>query len=333
MKNNQLLSWKTIRISLLISLIIVVSALAQGYKIGPEDVLEINFWQDPQLNTTVRVSLDGMITLDIIGQIQAEGKTTEELQTDIVRNMSRLNKNISQAVVRVTTYNYNYVYIIGEIQTSGKRTFEEIPDLWSIINESGGVTEFADLSRVTVIRGGDQAGQVEVVNVSEAIASGRLSSLPKIRRQDTIEIPRRLFGLTAGDISRNIEKKNVIYVVGAVNQPGPVEYEENIDFMEVLALAGGPTPEANLKKVKILTKDGNYAQSYQVNLEKYTETGRPARYILKNEDTFVIPERRQSFFSGGVTTWVTLIGGITSAVVLYELIKPEETTETAVAGD
>ena len=333
MKINRLLSWKTIRITLLVFLVIVFSALAQGYKIGPEDVLEINFWQDTQLNATVRVSLDGMITLDIIGQIEAAGKTTEELQNDIVRNMSRLNKNISQAVVRVTTYNYNYVYVIGEIQTSGKRTFEEIPDLWSIINESGGVTEFADLSRVTIVRGGENAGQVEVVNVSEAIATGRLSSLPKVRRQDTIEIPRRLFGLPAGDISRNIEKKNVIYVVGAVNQPGPVEYEENIDFMEVLALAGGPTPEANLKKVKILTKDGDYAQSYQVNLEKYAETGRPARYILKNEDTFVIPERRQGFFSGGVTTWVTIISGITSAVVLYELIKPEDDNNNTAFGN
>jgi len=333
MKINKHLSWKTIRITLLISLILVFSALAEGYKIGPEDVLEINFWQDPQLNAIVRVSIDGKITLDIIGQIQAAGKTTEELQNDIVRSMSRLNKNISQAVVRVTTYNYNYVYIIGEIQTSGKRTFEVIPDLWSIINESGGVTEFADLSRVTIIRGGDQAGQVEVVNVSEAVASGRQNSLPKIRRQDTIEIPRRLFGLTASDIGRNVEKKNVIYVIGAVNQPGPVEYEENIDFMEVLALAGGPTPEANLKKVKILTKDGSYVQSYQVNLEKYTETGRPARYILKNEDTFIIPQRSSGFFSGGVTTWVALIGGITSAVILYELLKPEETITDPATGN
>ena len=333
MKINKHLSWKTFRITLLISFILVFSALAEGYKIGPEDVLEINFWQDPQLNSVVRVSLDGKITLDIIGQIQAAGKTTEELQSDIVRSMSRLNKNISQAVVRVTTYNYNYVYVIGEIQTSGKRTFEIIPDLWSIINESGGVTEFADLSRVTIIRGGDQAGEVEVVNVNEAISSGRLSSLPKVRRQDTIEIPRRLFGLTASDIGRNVEKKNVIYVVGAVNQPGPVEYEDNIDFMEVLALAGGPTPEANLKKVKIMTKDGSYAQSYQVNLEKYTETGRPARYILKNEDTFIIPQRSNGFFGGGVTTWVTIIGGITSAVVLYELVKPEDNTNNQVTGN
>ncbi|MDD3731451.1 MAG: polysaccharide biosynthesis/export family protein [candidate division Zixibacteria bacterium] len=333
MKSNQYLSGKTIGLGLFIFLCGLISPFASEYKIGAEDVLEVIFWQDPQLNTTVRVSLDGKITLDIIGRIDAAGKTTEELQNDIVRNISRLNKNISQAVVRVTAFNYNHVFITGEVETPGKKTFEEIPDLWTIINESGGITEFADLSRVAIIRGGEQAGQVEIVNIRNAIATGNLKDLPKIRRQDTIEIPRRLYGLTSSELTQPVEKKNVIYVVGAVNQPGPVEFEENVDFMEILALAGGPTPEANLKKARILTKDGPYAQSYQINLEKYTETGRPARYILKNEDTFVIPQKSTSFFSGGITTWVALIGGVTSAVLLYELIKPDETEEGAVVGD
>ncbi|MBN1213252.1 MAG: polysaccharide export protein [candidate division Zixibacteria bacterium] len=315
-----------------ISLLAFNYLIAADYKIGPEDVLEVSFWQDQQLNATVRVSLEGKITLDIIGQIEAAGKTTEELQNDIVRNISRLNKNISQAVVRVIAFNYNHVFISGEVETPGKKTFEEIPDLWTIINESGGITEFADLSRVAIIRGGDRAGQVEIVNVREAIATGNLKNLPKIGRQDTIEIPRRLYGLTSSEITQPVEKKNVIYVVGAVNTPGPVEFEENVDFLEILALAGGPTPEANLKKARILTKDGQYAQSYQVNLEDYVETGRPARYILKNEDTFVIPQKRSGFFSGGISTWVALVGGITSAVILYELIKPEEQTTEPVPG-
>jgi len=332
MKLSELLSRKTIWVAFFISLLAFGYITAAEYRIGPEDMLELSFWQDQQLNATVRVSLEGKITLDIIGQIEAAGKTTEELQNDIVRNISRLNKNISQVVVRVVTFNYNHIFISGEVETPGKKTFEEIPGLWTIINESGGITEFADLSRVAIIRGGDQAGQVEIVNVREAIASGNLRNLPKIRRQDTIEIPRRLYGLTSSEITQPVEKKNVIYVVGAVNTPGPVEFEENIDFLEILALAGGPTPDANLKKARVLTKDGQYAQSYQVNLEEYVETGRPARYILKNEDTFVIPQKSGGFFSGGVTTWVALIGGLTSAVVLYELLKPAETTTDTAPG-
>lgn len=103
-------------------LVVVASWCSAGeYKIGPEDVLEINFWQDPNLNSVVRV---GKISLDIVGQIEA-----------------------------------------------------------------GGITEIRDLSHVTIIRGGEKAGQVEVVNVAEAIAGGNLDKLLKIGRQDTIEIP------------------------------------------------------------------------------------------------------------------------------------------------
>jgi polysaccharide export outer membrane protein len=328
MEFKKFLSRKTFWVTFFIFLSAFGYITAAEYKIGPKDVLEVSFWQDPQLNATVRVGLDGKITLDIIGQIEAAGKTTEELQSDIVRNISRLNKNISQAVVRVIAYNYNYVFVTGEVETPGKKTFEEIPDLWTIINESGGITEYADLSRVAIIRGGDHAGKVEIVNVRDAIASGNLKNLPKISRLDTIEIPRRLYGLTSSELTQPTEKKNVIYVVGAVNTPGPVEFEENVDFLEILALAGGPTPEANLKKVRVLTKDGSYGQSYQFNLQEYVETGRPARYILKNEDTFVIPQKRQGFFSGGISTWVAVIGGITSVVLLYELLKPNDTTAT-----
>src|SRR5574340_479189 len=87
----------------------------KDYRIGQGDVLTISFWQDEKLNSTVRVGQDGRITLDIIGQIDAAGQTTEELQNEIVRLMSRLNKNISQTVVRVSEYNYNYVFITGQV--------------------------------------------------------------------------------------------------------------------------------------------------------------------------------------------------------------------------
>ena len=96
-------------------------------------------------------------------EFQAAGKTTIELQNDIVRQMSRLNTRVSQAVVRVIDYQYQYVFVKGQVLNPGKLTFEEIPDLWTIINEAGGITETGDLTRVTIIRGGTDAGKIEAV--------------------------------------------------------------------------------------------------------------------------------------------------------------------------
>jgi polysaccharide export outer membrane protein len=302
------------------------------YVIGADDVLEINFWQDPSLDTRVKVGQDGKISLDIIGQVEAAGKTTEALRSDIVRQMSRLNKNISQAVVRVAEYHYNHVYVTGQVSEPGKRSFEEIPGLWALINESGGVTEFGDLTRVAIIRGGDEAGKVEVVNVSEAIASGDLTKLPKVRRMDTIEIPRRPAVLPASDLSQPAEKKNVVYVIGAVNSPGAVNYEAGMDVLEALALAGGPTDAADLKRSRLVIQDGNYAQTIGIDLERYAERGRPARYMVQREDTFIIPARRPGFLGTGIGTVAGILGAAATLVIIYDRLTADEGGTTPAAS-
>lgn len=194
---------------LLITALVVLMPLftAGEYVIGPEDVLEIKFWQDGSLDADVKVRQDGKISLDIIGELQAAGLTTSELESKIVKQMSRYNKAISQSVVRVTSYGYQKVYITGQILHPGKYTFEEIPDLWTIINEAGGITETGDLTRVMIIRGGDLAGEVSVINVAEMVASGRMNSLPKIRAGDTIEISRSPAGLPARTLSDQPQAK------------------------------------------------------------------------------------------------------------------------------
>lgn len=293
-----------------------------AYEIGTGDVLEVRFWQEPDLNAQVRVAQDGTISLDVIGEIQAAGKTTEELQTDIVRQISRLNKNISQAIVRVVQYNYNYVYVTGQVANPGKLTFEQIPGLWEIINEAGGATDAADLSRVTIIRGGDKdGGQVQIVNVAQAIANGTLDQLPKITRMDRIDVPQSLMGLPTQPLGRTSEQRNVVYVMGAVTQPGPIQFEEDLDVMEAVALAGGPTPDAEIEKTKVITKDGFYAQSLHFDLKKYSEAGHPVRYTIKKEDAIFIPHRKAGFWDSGIQKIAVGLGIITSALLIYDQIN------------
>ena len=307
--------------------LIAVSTTAKEYQIGAEDVLDISFWQNPALNAQVRVGQDGKITLGVIGEINAAGKTTSELQAEIVRMMSRLDRNISQAVVRVFQFNYNYVFVNGQVRTPGKQAFEEIPDIWTIINEAGGITETGDLSRVTIVRGGaDNTGRVEIINVGRALAEGRVERLPRLNRGDAIDVPASPGNVTGASLAPELEQKNLVYVLGAVNRPGAVAYQENSDFTDLLALAGGPTPNADLKRIKILTKDGSFSQSFQFNLEKYAKTGRPARYIVRKEDTYIVPERQAGFFGTGmnVGTVAAAVGVITSMYLLYDRLTQND---------
>ena len=312
---------------LLMGLISVNQSLsAAEYRIGQGDVLSVTFWQDPDLNTEVLVGQDGRITLDIIGQIDAAGKTTEQLQNDIVRSISRLNKDISQATVRVTQFQYNHVYVIGQVNQPGKRAFEEIPDLWTLINEAGGVAPTGDLSRVTIIRGGDAAGRIEIANVSEALARGELDKLPKVGRMDTIEIPRTPGSIPGGDLAQGTEKKNLIYVLGAVNTPGPITYEENIDVAEALAYAGGPTDAADLTKTQLVIKDGYYSQTVTFDLRKYSTTGRPARYVMQKEDMIVVPADRPNFLESNLGLIATGLGAVTTAILIVDRLGNDNNT-------
>jgi len=319
----------TVRLVLILAVVCLsisfgTRAHSAEYIIGTGDVLDVGFWQEPTLNTQVTVGQDGKITLDVIGQIDAAGLTTDKLQNEVVRQMSRLNRNISQATVRVAVFSYNHVYVIGQVNTPGKMAFEEIPDLWTIINESGGVAEAGDLSRVTIIRGGDDAGEIEVVNVSDALARGELDKLPKLRRLDTIEIPRTPGAVFSGDVARSAEKKNLIYVIGAVNTPGPVGYEDNIDVAEALAYAGGPSEMADLSKIQLILKDGHYSQTVRFDLDKYSQSGKPGRYIMQKEDMLVVPTSRSGFLSENMGTIAAALGAVTTALLIYDRLSSDD---------
>lgn len=319
----------TIKIAVIATMIlwsVIASAVHAEYVIGRDDLLDIRFWQKPQFNAVVKVDGDGKIALDILGQTDAAGKTITELQNDIVRLISRFDKDISQVVVRVVGYNYNFVYVTGQARDPGKKSFEEIPDLWTIINEAGGISELGDLSRVTIIRGGKDAGQIEYANVAEALATGDMSKLPKIRREDTIEIPRSPASIPQSTVVQPMTQKNFVYVVGAVNRPGPVEFQENTDILDVLALAGGPAPNADLKNTRLITKDGYYAQTLKVNLDKYAKDGRPARYVVRKEDTFVVPPKSGGFLGLSLGTVASVAGVATSVVILVTRLSGNRTT-------
>ncbi len=326
-----------LRVSLSVTLFFVLMAggpvLADEYRIGPDDLLEINFWQDPTLSAIVRVGQDGTISLDIAGQVEAAGKTTSELQNDIIRQISRLNKRISQAVVRVTEYNYQHVYVIGQVNEPGKKTFEKIPDLWIIINEAGGITETGDLRRVTIVRGGEDAGQVEVVNVARALASGGRERLPEIHRLDAIEVPSMPVGLPSADLSGTVEKRNVFYVIGAVNEPGVIQFEENTDILEAVAMAGGHSDKANLQKVQVVSKDGPYGQSLLFDLRQYSRTGAVARYTLRREDAVIVPQKK-SFLGINLGMVATIVGVVASGLLIYDRFvqSDDPVTETTTSG-
>ena len=279
----------------------VVQGQSGSYKIQVKDRLQISFWDAPELNSQGKVSKDGGIDLPIIGRITAAGLTINQLREKMIEQMTLYNKVITQLSVVVLEYGSNLVYVTGQVRTPGKYSFEEIPNLWDILLEAGGPLETAMPDEVIIIRSKED-GKMYTIDLAGALRRGRLSELPKIYPGDTIHVP----GTTdTGTGTSPLMKKEEVYVFGAVAAPGVYKFELNSNLIELLARAGGPTPDAKLNKVKHISVSHGTITVVEVNLEKYINTSIPVPMPVGAGDTIVIPRRGPPLVGTLIMTLIT----------------------------
>jgi len=315
------------------ALILLAGAICFGqsdgpYLIGIDDRLSISFWQEPDLNTEVRVRNDGMIALPVIGDIQAAGLTSATLARSIVDQIKFYNPGISQATVVVTEYNSQMVMIAGAVTTPGEYHYEIIPNILEVIRESGGALPEADLSTVTIIRQTD--GKVDVIDVDllKQIKDGDLSKLPRLKAKDMINVPLSPYGVTAALMSsQSFTGKNIYYIYGAVNEPGVKNLAEDIELVDAIAAAGGTTPEADLKNIRVVMKDVRFSSVLKFDFKNYSDNGRPARYKLKPEDTIFIPYHQENAFLSSLPS--LLIPAIATTIITTILVDALSGSDTA----
>lgn len=298
---RKIFEWRSRLFALLIifvSIDAVAQELREPYLIGPADVLAITFWQEPGLNSEVRVTENGMITLPVVGEIKASGLTTTRLSKDIVDQMAFYQTPVSQATVVVTEFNSRSVVVSGQVVNPSSQNYENIPDLWRVIINAGGPTDQADLSRITIIRKEGEKSKVIETDLSSIIKEGDLSSAPILRPGDLINVPASPFGIgiQLGE-SPLFEGRNVFFVLGSVVNPGVRNLEAGIDVLEAITLAGGTTADADLENVRVIMKGQRYSKVVKMNLLKYISVGIPPRFVLHPEDTIFVPAKQEKLFS------------------------------------
>lgn len=294
----------------------------ESYRIGSQDVLSVNFWQQPDLNSSVRVGENGMITLPVIGEIKAEGLTTSELSRSIVEQMAFYQTPISQATVIVTEFHSKGVVVTGQVLAPSTRFYEKIPDLWRVILDAGGPTELADLSKVTLVRKSNGGSEIINVDLYSLIKQGDLSKAPQVLSGDLINVPTSAFGsaVQLGERTK-FEGRNIYYVLGSVAQPGVRTLDAGIDVLDAITIAGGFTEDADLKNVRIIMKGSRYSNVVKVNLKDYIDGGTPPRLVLQPEDTVVVPARETNLFGGIMGTVAQIVPLVTAVGTLLLLVR------------
>src|SRR6266404_5952421 len=118
--------------------------------LNPGDVVKISFPAAPELNQTQKIGTDGTLSLPLIGEVHAAGKSPAELQSELA-TLYKPQLQDSETVVAVESRAIPVV-VSGAVQKPGKIVFERPATVLEAIMEAGGFTPEADLKNVSLIR-------------------------------------------------------------------------------------------------------------------------------------------------------------------------------------
>ena len=127
------------------------AATPSDYKIGPEDVLRIDVWKEPDISRTIPVRPDGKISLPLLNDVQATGLTAMELAGSIREGLTKYITS-PQVTVTVTQINSRRIYVTGEVTHPGAQSL--LPNMTALqaLASAGGFTQFARIKSIYVLR-------------------------------------------------------------------------------------------------------------------------------------------------------------------------------------
>lgn len=140
-------------------------AIAQSpdYVIGIEDVLEISVWKNPDVSKTVMVRPDGMISLPLVGDLKAAGRTPAQLRDALNEALSEYQETVVTSVI-VQEVNSYRIFILGEVMSPGTYTMTRRMSVIQAIALAGGFNPFASRKIVLVRENG--ASMAEKIEIS-----------------------------------------------------------------------------------------------------------------------------------------------------------------------
>ena len=158
-----------------------------GYVIGPSDMLTVTVWKEPTLSGNILVRPDGMITMSLIGDVQASGLTPLQLADQITAKLKKFIQDPNVSVV-VGEVHSKVIYLLGEVGKKGPVEMTSGMTLLDAIAAAGGLTDYANAKKMYILR--DEAGKHEkiLVHYKEALKGDSQFNLI-LEPGDTIVVP------------------------------------------------------------------------------------------------------------------------------------------------
>jgi polysaccharide export outer membrane protein len=158
-------------------------------RLAPGDVVEVTFPGATNFNAMHRIGPEGTITMQLVGQVDAAGKTAEELQTQLIKLYATELKDTN--IIVSVAGSGNVIYIDGAILRPGKITLERPLTALEAVEEAGGFTEAANRKKVTVIRYKGNQNTVIELNLEPVLTGGPVPPF-YLRPHDIVHVPTKI---------------------------------------------------------------------------------------------------------------------------------------------
>ncbi len=274
------------------------SLTGADYRIGRDDLIDVSVFEVPDLGITTRVSATGMISLPLVGPLQASGKTVQELETSIQQVLKAQYVNDPHVTVLIREYASQPVSVMGAVKLPGIYQIKGQKYLLDMLAQAQGVDQMSAGKTIQIMRRkkeGEAATTIEIDAV-DLLDKGKTE----------LNIP-----VEAGDVI-NVLHAGSVFVIGEVSHGGEfiLKQGKDVTAAQAVALAGGTTQHAKKKGCSIIRvhPDGT-KEEIPVNIEKILDGSLGDVAMVPNDILFVPSNKVKTGVTRALDTTLAIVSG------------------------
>lgn len=171
------------------------SAAVAAYQIGVDDIVQVTVWRNPDLSITAPVRPDGMITVPLVGDVTAGGRTPPDVAADIQARLAAYVRDPQVAVILTDLRSHEYlsrVRVTGAVRQPISIPFRQGMTVLDAVLAAGGLTEFAAPDRSDLYRKRGAETRSYQVRLDRILNRGDLTTNFKVAPGDVITVPERI---------------------------------------------------------------------------------------------------------------------------------------------
>ena len=253
---------------------------AADYRVGPNDVLAITVFEQPQLTGRYMVQADGSFTFPLLGRVSVGGLTMQAVENQVRDALSKGYLKNPQVGVSVEEFRSQQVFVVGEVRQPGILQFTGSMTMIEALARAGSTSDRAGIEAVIVrtpngasppdaaaaLARAQKGDDENVIRVNlETLQTGALAQNVTLQSGDTIFVPRA----------------ETVFVSGQVYRPGEYPIRAGMTVRQLLALAGGITDRGSTRRIQIIRDtDG-----------KETTISADQQDTVRGGDTILVRER------------------------------------------